>query len=77
MAVSTHPGLPGPLPSLSQPLRRRRLVLSKRPQELTPEPSWRTAAPILLFLLGLALMRLGPAEVGTHAAPTVSEMTGD
>jgi hypothetical protein len=77
MATTTHPGLPGPLPSLSLPLRRRRLVLSKRPQEASPEPSWRTAAPILLFLLGLALMRLGPAEVGTHAAPTVSEMTGD
>ena len=79
MAFTTHPGLTETLPSLKLPLRPRRLrlVQSKAQQEASPEPSWRTAAPILLFLVGLALMRLGAAEIGTPAAPTITEMVGD
>ena len=77
MATTIHPGLPGTLPSLKLPLRRRRMVLTETRQEASPEPSWRTAAPILLFLVGMALLRLGAAEVGSHAAPALSEITGD
>lgn len=83
MASTTHLGLSGSLPSPSLPLRprRRRLGLTKTQQEANPEPSWRTVAPILLFLLGLALMRLGAAEIGAEGrsttAPAINEMVGD
>jgi len=60
---------------------RRRAMSRRTPQASSQVSSWDNAAPILLFLVGLMVMRLGAALLGDippgNDPAAYTEMTGD